>query len=81
MNPHLPLSPPPKEEEEEVAYSGPQVPQLGKQMMSSKRKSFTAFLSGDLTGRVTPVVAPHMEKNDLARYLGLPQELDKDVYV
>jgi hypothetical protein len=61
-------------EEEDVGFPAAPTPQLGKQLMSSKRKSFTAFLSGDPTGRVTPAVAPHLEKDDFGRYQELPQE-------
>jgi hypothetical protein len=60
-------------DEEEVVYSWILVPQLGKQFRSSKIKSFTAFLPGDLMGRVTPAAAPYVENNDPDGYLKLPQ--------
>ena len=72
---------PEESEAEGGAYPSKEATELGKQLMSSKSKSFTAFLSGDLNGRVTPSIAKHVEKDDLERYLELPQETDKDICV
>jgi hypothetical protein len=46
-----------------------------------EEKVIYRILSGDLTGHVTPFVAPHVEKDNLERYLKLPQESEKDVCV
>jgi hypothetical protein len=69
------------DEEEEAAFSSTPAPLIGKKFMSSKSKSFTTFLSGNLTGRVTLAVAPHVETDDFERYLELPQESDKEICV
>jgi hypothetical protein len=69
------------EEEEELVFPATPAPHLSQKFMSSKSKSFTEILSGDLTCRVINVVAPHLEKDDFECYMEVPQESDKDVCV